>query len=285
MLYSSLLKRGTTCVTDEKVCLVDTNELIAKKLENYHKNREEQGKSGFVAGLHARELEVVENAEADENLMALLGEEQAYTEPVYTGPSAEELLADAREQIFKMEDEARTALEAERKRVLEAAREEGYAKGFAEGQQQGIAQADGMKRELAAEKAGIIAEYSQRMEELEPRFIELLTGIYEHLFNVELGEYRDLIIHLISSAMNQVDGARDYLIHVSKEDYSYVIMQKKEILDNAMVGNATMEIIEDISLHKNECLIETEGGIFDCGLGTQLSELTRKLKLLSYEKE
>ena len=52
-----------------------------------------------------------------------------------------------------------------------------------------------------------------------------------------------------------------------------------------MVGNATMEIIEDVSLHKNECLIETEGGIFDCGLGTQLSELTRKLKLLSYEKE
>lgn len=285
MLYSSLLKRGTTCVTDEKVCLVDTNELIAKKLENYRKNREEQSKSGFVAGLHAQGLEVVENAEADENLIALLGEEQAYTEPLYTGPSPEELLADAREQIFKMEDEARAALETERKRVLEAAREEGYAKGFAEGQQQGIAQADGMKRELEAERAGIIAEYCQRMEELEPRFIDLLTGIYEHLFKVELGEYRDLIIHLISSAMNQVDGARDYLIHVSKDDYSYVTMQKKEILDSAMVGNATIEIIEDISLHKNECLIETDGGIFDCGLGTQLSELTRKLKLLSYEKE
>ena len=46
-----------------------------------------------------------------------------------------------------------------------------------------------------------------------------------------------------------------------------------------------MEVIEDISLRKNECLIETEGGIFDCGLGTQLAELSRKLRLLSYEKE
>ena len=85
--------------------------------------------------------------------------------------------------------------------------------------------------------------------------------------------------------MNQIDGAKEYLIHVSKEDFAYVNMQKREIQANAVTGNVNLEIIEDISLHKNECLIETEGGIFDCGLGTQLSELTRKLKLLSYEKE
>ncbi len=30
-------------------------------------------------------------------------------------------------------------------------------------------------------------------------------------------------------------------------------------------------------------MIETEGGIFDCGLGTQLSLLRQKLLLLSYE--
>lgn len=41
--------------------------------------------------------------------------------------------------------------------------------------------------------------------------------------------------------------------------------------------------MKDITLGKGECLIETEGGIFDCGLGTQLSELRQKLKLLSYE--
>ena len=51
----------------------------------------------------------------------------------------------------------------------------------------------------------------------------------------------------------------------------------------AVAPNATVEIVKDITLGKGECLIETEGGIFDCGLGTQLSELRQKLKLLSYE--
>ena len=30
-------------------------------------------------------------------------------------------------------------------------------------------------------------------------------------------------------------------------------------------------------------MIETENGVYDCSLDTELSELTRKLKLLSYE--
>ena len=51
----------------------------------------------------------------------------------------------------------------------------------------------------------------------------------------------------------------------------------------APAPNSTVEIVEDMTLGKGECMIETESGIFDCGLGTQLSELRQKLKLLSYE--
>lgn len=282
MLYSNLLKNGTTVVSGDKKCLIDSNEFIAKKLEGYQKQRNEQEKSGFHAGLSAKELELTqpsEEGEADQ-LSAVLGQE-----PVYEGPDPKQLLAEAREQIEQMEQEAKASLEAERRKVLEDARQEGYTKGFQQGQEQGMAQADSLKQSLEAEKAGLEAEYQQRIKELEPNFIETLTGIYEHLFQVELSGYRDIIVHLLTTSLNRIEGARDYLIHVSKEDFGYVNMQKREIQANSMIGNATMEIIEDISLRKNECLIETEGGIFDCGLGTQLSELTRKLKLLSYEKE
>lgn len=280
MLYSSLLKCGMTNISDEKTCIVNSNEIIAKKLEEFHRNNKEQSKGGFKAGLHAPELELVENIEENENLEAILNET-----PQVLGPDPEELLAEAREKIAVMEEEAKAALETERKRVLEESRREGYSKGFEEGQRQGQAQAEVMKRELEAVKADLEAKYQHQLNELEPQFIDTLTGIYEHLFNVEIGENRDVIVHLITSAMNNIDGARDYLVHVSKDDFAYVNMHKKEIQDNSMMGNSTMEIIEDISLRKNECLIETDGGIFDCGLGTQLSELTKKLKLLSYEKE
>lgn len=282
MLYSNLLKSGTTYVTEEKKCLIDSNELIAQKLENYKKVRAGQEKAGFRAGLQAQELEVLETYEGQEpdQLSGILD-----SRPAYDGPDPEQLLAEAQEQIEQMKQDAKATLEAERRKVLEDAKKEGYTQGFQEGQTQGMAQADSLKQSLQKEKEELEAEYQRKVEELEPQFIDTLTGIYEHLFRVELGGHRDIIVYLITTSLNRIEGARDYLIHVSKDDFAYVNMQKREIQANSMVGNATMEIIEDVSLHKNECLIETEGGIFDCGLGTQLSELTRKLKLLSYEKE
>lgn len=74
------------------------------------------------------------------------------------------------------------------------------------------------------------------------------------------------------------------MLHVSKEDYPYVSMQKKQIMAGAVSANSFVEVVEDITLSQNECLIETDNGVFDCGLGTQLSELKQKLRLLSYEK-
>ena len=47
--------------------------------------------------------------------------------------------------------------------------------------------------------------------------------------------------------------------------------------------NATLEVVEDAALRKNECMIETEGGIYDCSLDVQLAALRRELLLLSYE--
>ena len=127
-------------------------------------------------------------------------------------------------------------------------------------------------------------EYQQRMDELEPQFVETITGIYEHIFHVELHSYREILGYLISATMRKVEGSRSFIVHVSKEDFPFVSMQKKQIIAGAAIANCTVEMVEDSTLAKNECLIETEGGIFDCGLGTQLSELGQKLRLLSYEK-
>ncbi|MFR8845528.1 MAG: FliH/SctL family protein [Waltera sp.] len=107
--------------------------------------------------------------------------------------------------------------------------------------------------------------------------------IYEHIFDVDLHSYREVLCYLISATMRKTEDNRSFLVHVSKEDYPYVSMQKKQIMAGATAPNSTVEIVEDMTLGKGECMIETESGIFDCGLGTQLSELRQKLKLLSYE--
>ena len=95
---------------------------------------------------------------------------------------------------------------------------------------------------------------------------------------------KEILLHLISTTIRRTEGTREFLIHVSKEDYPYV-NENREILHACLMSeNARIELVEDLTVQAGECLIETEGGIFDCGLGTQLEELNRKLKVLSYTK-
>ena len=42
-----------------------------------------------------------------------------------------------------------------------------------------------------------------------------------------------------------------------------------------------MDIVEDVTMKKNECIIETDTGVFNCSLDIELNNLIKDLKLLS----
>ena len=191
---------------------------------------------------------------------------------------AEEMKQQAQFEIENMKKEAADRLTVERERILMETRELGYQDGLDEGKKE----IDAIRQELAAQRRQLEAQYDSLIENLEPQFIDTLTGIYEHIFHVELSDYRDIVVHLIADTLRKTDGAKDYIVHVSKEDYPYVSMQEKQLM--AGTGASLLEVVEDITLSKNQALIETDGGIYDCSLGTQLHELGKKLRLLSYEK-
>lgn len=279
LLSNNLLKRGFTSWKEEDTRIIDSNALVAKKIGKTGVNRitpMPEDKDGFARGLSADVLEVLpKEEEADAVLEAASAEDGELL-----GPSAEELREQALFEIEKMKEEAAAVLESEKRKALEEARKQGYTDGY----EQGIQEAEKLKKQLSEEKSSLERQYEEQLDSLEPRFIDTMTGIYEHVFNVELSGYRDIIVHLIANTLRKTEGGKSYIVHVSKEDYPYVSMQKKQIAATSASGNSSLEIIEDITLSQNQALIETDGGIFDCSLGTQLSELSKKLTLLSYEK-
>jgi flagellar assembly protein FliH len=120
------------------------------------------------------------------------------------------------------------------------------------------------------------------LREAEPKFIDTLTGIYEHIFHVSLKNSRELIVYLIQNTMRNIEGGGTYVIHVSKEDFPFASVQKKELVKGTNINLDSVELLEDATLNKNECMIETGNGVFDCSLGTQLEALNEELRLLSY---
>ena len=136
--------------------------------------------------------------------------------------------------------------------------------------------------ELSEKEAAMEREYQEKLDNVEPYLVDKLTDIYDHIFAVDLSEYRNVIFHLISNTLHALENTDTYLIHVSEQDYQFVSMQKTQIAEDGGVKPSMLEFVEDRTLGKNECLIETPDGIYDCSLSVQLSELKRKLLLLSY---
>ncbi len=282
---SSLLKCRNMNLQQEDKRIIDTNALVSKRIEEIMARMQEENAGGFMAGLQAEEVEA----------LTAIGEDSLPGDMQGQIPSDEALLSQAREQADQILGEA----DKEVKRIIAEAEQEALAtkkqmaadaksareKAYAEGKQAAQQELQKEMARLKEKERALEAEYKTFMEEAETKLVDVISGIYEHVFNVELSAQKDIVFNLIQSTLSRIEGGRSILVHVSKEDFPYVSMQKKQITASVTSPDCSVEVVEDFTLTANQCLIETENGIYDCSLGTQLEELRQKLLLLSYEKK
>lgn len=299
----NIFKSHQVIVDDDNLLVIDNNERVAKKIEHLaeqmvkeaHDAESQDILEGFTTGLDAEQVEAL-TSDAEEAPPAILkaasapadaaeGERNTSAEALaVVSAQAEEMLAAARREAESIKSHALAEVQADIEKLRQTTLEEAKARGYEEGYQTGIGEVEEQKRSLSEEKKRMEAEYQQMVDELEPKFVDVLTDIYEKVFSVDLKKQHDIIMHLLTSTMHKIEGSSSYLIHVSKEDYSYVNLKKNEVLTTVLPANASIEVVEDLTLDANDCIIETDGGVFDCGLGTQLEDLSQKLKLLSYRR-
>lgn len=201
--------------------------------------------------------------------------------PVYDGPSPEELIEEARQEIETMRRTAEIEIEGLRAEALEDGRRQGYAEGY----DQGVREAEALKASIEEERIRLEQKYEEQIIDLEPQFVHAIASVYEKIFDVDLSEHRSLVTSLIRNTMMQTDSCKNYIIHVSRDDYEYVVANKSELMTDTMSEDTTIDIIEDVTLKAGDCMIETANGIYDCGIGTQLTNLRKRLELLSYRAE
>ncbi len=275
----NLVKQFFAAESEEKR-LIDTEELLRLREErNLAVKAAAPDSDGFVSGLDAETVDVPSDGGESGNVIKAGEDPAALLEKARA--EAQEILSQAQAQADQILKDAAARAESESADIREQARKQGYDAGL----QKAKSEEEILKHDYHARAEELEADYEKRLAEMEPLLVDAITAVYEHIFQVELGSQREILEHLISNTMHGLEGSHSFLIHVSKEDYSYVNMQKKQILNGAVSGTDVVDIVEDMTLDKNQCMIETDSGIFDCGLDTQLSELRRKLMLLSWSKE
>ena len=168
---------------------------------------------------------------------------------------ASALLEAARQKAADME---RAALEA-----YEEKKREGYADGLEEGK----------------------LEHAEKMMETIISSVEFIEGIESTLVNVVnqsirkiIGEMEDKerIVAIVRNALNVVRGQQKVTVRVAPADEAAVLEAMAGM--TAGGGNSFMTVIADARLERDSCILESELGVVDASLSTQLKALENAFK-------
>lgn len=268
----------------KKSRIIDSNDAVSERIRVLSEMLEEVSQESFADDFtEGLDAEMVDALLVDQDEVEAVNEanNEAYEKVIaQANEEAQTILENAQNSASSITDEARTQAES----IKEEARRAGHDEGYNEGYAKGMEEADALKSQLSEEKIALEKEYEDKIAELEPLFVNTLTDIYSHVFGVDLADRNDVVLHLLKNAIRNVNGSRSFLIHVSREDRARV-EEEKSSLSEGLGSSCVMEIIEDMTLSAGNSFIETDGGIFDCALGTELELLKKELRLLAYSDE
>lgn len=271
---SNLVKQNyIIAASTENVRVINSNRAIEEKLshlaDELKKAREEELKSS----------EKEEGGEFSEGIAA--EEIQAPQEP-----TPEELLENAREEAEAILDAAR----AQADEMLNDAHKKGLVE-FEEQKKNGYAAgAEALRAELEEEKRKLIQEldisrqeyenrYQEKMNTMEQDLIEVLIQVFDHVFHIQFEDKKDILVALASNMLQNAESGKNFRIHVTPADADVMKQHVDEFTE--IIGNgAVVEIVRDPKLAENECQIETEYGLFDCGLDTEYHNLIKDIRSL-----
>ena len=176
---------------------------------------------------------------------------------VATVRSAAEIVAAAEAQAAQIREDAKVAYEEERKK--------GYDKGIADG-----------KTEIAMQKLVLVDSSVAFMEDVEEKMSEIVMKALKSCV-AEIGD-REMVIQIVRKTMAAVIRTqRQVTLKVAPELVETVRARVSE-LTATFPTIETFDVVEDPRLKGSACVLETEAGVADASVESQLAAIERSLK-------
>src|SRR4051812_31321042 len=127
---------------------------------------------------------------------------------------------------------------------------------------------------MREEIAGLL---ERMLKEVEGEVVRTSMRVARELLAAELQMREDAVVDVAATALQAAKTARDINLRASPRD-APVLRSNKQRLVSVLTRAKDLEIREDKRVKPGGVLIETESGVVDAQLDTQLEELERALE-------
>ena len=268
---SNLYKQYLVQNQPDNARVIDANALLelraAKLLERQREEAKRQAQlaQSFEAGIIRTDTEYIEEIVEEEPVDPI---ESAREE-------AERILAEANATANEITKKA----QAEAVALCEEYKAQGYAEGASIKERELQELKERLETDFALQSQMLESEYIRKRDTMEVELVDVILQVFNKVFHIQFDSKKHILMHLINDAILNIEGDRNFRIKVADSNVLFLENHREDILERVGHG-IELEFIADSTMDGNECLIETDSGIFDCSLETQLENLIKDIKSL-----
>lgn len=262
--------------------VIDHNELLEQKLSAISFEQEKKLRQQRLA--QAEAAGETDSADSEEHTFS----EGLFAAKLDTAPELEiDYVEKAKEEAAQITAKATADAEEilrravqEAENLKETTRKQAEEQGYAEGMERARAQEAQMLSQVQQLREQHEQEYADRLHAMEPELMDAVIEVFDQVLWTDFAGRREILLRLIQNTVRHIKNSREFRIRVSAEDYETVSAGRDEIFQK-IGGEVILDIIMDESMEQGQCTIDTDEGIFDCGVDVQLENLVKDLKTLS----
>lgn len=185
---------------------------------------------------------------------------------------ATKILADAEARAAEIVAESRAKLDVQLK--------EGYDDGYKKGQEAGFREGNLEAQRLTDRLHTIIERMMDKRQEIlaetEQQIVDLVLLMTRKIVKVISENQRNVVVSNVVQALRKVKGRGEVIIRVNLNDVAMTTQHIKDFLSAAEnIKNIT--VVEDSTVDRGGCVIETDFGSIDAKIVSQLNEIEQRI--------
>ena len=248
---------------------------LRREAEEYKKNFEIENQG------------MLSKAQADADEIVKKAEEAAFAEVKRQTDQAQIIKTDAENAAAKIkkdaELEAQRIIEeaqAEKQRIVSDSQKEGYDTGFESGYQEGNKEAQRLVERMHTVLDAVMARREEILNETEYQIVELVVLIARKVVKIISENQRNVIMNNVLQALKKVKGRGDVTIRVNLADVKLTTEHVHDFIERVEAVKG-ITVVEDTTVEKGGCIVETDFGAIDARISSQLTELEQKIMEIS----
>jgi flagellar assembly protein FliH len=182
------------------------------------------------------------------------------------------IVEQARQEAARLEQEARDRVAALEKETSNRGFDEGRAAGYAAGE----AEVKRLVERLHIVLTTAIEKRNLIIEESESQLINLVLQISQKVIKVLSENQKNVVINNVIQSLRKLKSRGDVVIRVNLEDLELTTQHTQDFLK--MAENVkSITVLEDSTVDKGGCVIETDFGEIDARISSQLQEIEERI--------